>query len=334
MRLSLPSATFPAIRGGIQRDLSVAGGLRMFVDYTNTRFTVELDSSSTPSWRYEQEGIALVNESNGVRVKTSRGRIHADSGTAAHFTLQAEEFGEKLDKVKPIMPMFASNNLGGAIPSGGGAMPVESNNKAEGQQVKFGVKREFKIPPELPAFIGVTGDDGYVEIATNFQTFFEIDIVVNILVAHIFPGAVRFKYEAEALKETIPGTSIQHKVGAKEELQLAIGVIGGPPPTPFLYFWVEFDVFAGIGFVHESEPGEKSVGIGIVFCVKGIVGWPSTIINVASAGITIEGQGVIAFQHGNPFLVLRGTIAVDLTVALFLNVEIEVVDAKLVELEL
>jgi hypothetical protein len=230
--------------------------------------------------------------------------------------------------------MFASDDLGGSLPSGGAPAPLEANNKAEGRKTKFGLKREIAIPPEIPMLIGVTGKDGYLELATDFQTFFSIDLILQILIAHLFPAAARFKYEAEALKETIPGTTHETKVGAKEELQLAIGFIAASPPIPFLFVELEFSIFAGIGFVHENEPGESSVGVGVVFSIKGTASYPSKVINLASAGITVEGQGVFAFRGGDTFLVLKGTVAVDICVALAFNVEFEAPDATLVDMKL
>jgi hypothetical protein len=336
LRLSLPSDTFPAVRvtGGVQRDLSLAGGLRMYVDYTSTKFTVTIDSSAAPSWKYRHDGIAVVTETNGVTAKTTRGRVHADSATAGVFTIEAEEFGKKFDKAKPILPMFASNDLSGSIPSGGAPTPLEGNNKAEGRKVKFGLKREIEIPPEVPMLIGVTGHNGYIEIGTDFQNFFSIDLVVDLLVAHLFPVAARFNYEAEALKETIPGTSIEHKVGAKEELQLAIGLVAGRkwPVLPSL--WLEVKVFAGIGFVHEHAPDESMVGVGAVFMVKGTLSYPNPVTNLASVGITVEGMGVFAFEHGDVFLLLKGTVAAEISVALIFNIEFEIVDMEILKLEL
>jgi hypothetical protein len=332
LRLSLPSATFPAVRvaGPLQRELSSAGGIRMYVDYTDTKFTVHIDSAAAPSWRYAHEGIAFVSQSNGVTVKTTRGRIQADSGAAPLFTLQGEEFGQRLDDAKSIVPMFASNDLGGSLPSGGAPTYLLATSGGGGD-INVRLKREFPIPPELPAFIGLTGVDGSIEIATDFRNFFSIEAIVNINVAHLFPGAVRFKYEAKALKETIPGTSVTRRAGAEEELLLAIG-FSASRKFPVLYFQAEIQAFAGIGFVHEHDPSRSSIGIGVVFSAKGTLSYPNLILNVASVGLQIEGQGVFEFRGDETFLVLKGTIAADITVALFVNIEFEIADATLVEL--
>lgn len=335
LKLSLPSPTFPAIRvtGGSQRDLSLAGGLRMYVDYTNTKFAVTIDSAAATSWAYKHEEIAVVTETNGITAKTTRGRIHADSGAAGVFIIEAEEFGKKFDKVKPILPMFATDDFSGSIPNGGAPSPLEANNKAEGRKVKFGLKREIEIPSEVPMLIGVTGEHGFIEIGTDFQNFFEIDLVVNCLIAHVAPVACRFKYEAEALKETLPGTSHETKVGVKEELQLAIGVVWGYG-TPVFIGWFEAKAFIGFGFVSEHAPDESLVGVGSVYMVNGTFHYPNVLTNLASVGLTVEGVSVFTFEGSDLFLVMKGTIAVELSVALVFNIEFEIVDMEILKLQL
>jgi hypothetical protein len=180
-------------------------------------------------------------------------------------------------------------------------------------------------------FIG-TLDGGKIEIATDFQNFFGIEVVVSIVIAELFPGAVYFKYEAEARKRTLPGTDVKEKVDSKEKLILALGVYAdGDFPivgTPFQLTW---DVFFGIGFTHDAIGGKKAVGLGIVFVVNGSVQYVVATRALAEVGLKVEGQGIIEFRAGDQFIVLRGAISFEITIAFVIDIEWELAEGTVWE---
>ena len=173
-------------------------------------------------------------------------------------------------------------------------LPWDSTPAPSGPHI--GLKLTLPIPPGEDVFIGITKKGGYVEIDTDFQTFFSLDIVVTIAVAVLFPGDVKFIYQAEAIKaaKPLPGTSHTETLGAKESLLLAIGVYGDgeDPDLPPLQF--NYKVFAGIGFAHESKPGEKSVGVGGVYDVQASVQYPIGPIALVEVGN--QSSGTASFR--------------------------------------
>jgi len=130
LRLVLPSATFGAqpVSGNVRRELSAGASTRILSDYTNTRITVALDSLAPQTFRYEQTGVAIVQEKDGVHAKTSRGRFHASSAETTRWTLEAEEFGPLFDRPKNLMPMFSSSDLAGALPPEGATVPLNPSS--------------------------------------------------------------------------------------------------------------------------------------------------------------------------------------------------------------
>ena len=321
LRLVLPSSDFAAVRvaGGVERDLGNSATTRFYVDYTNTRIILSLDSTSVQSWSYEQNGLAIVNESDGARVKTSRGSIFANSSVAPRFILLSEEFGEALDQAKPIMPLFSSSSLAGLIPSGGATVPFDASAAKEAT-VKAGIKVGIGIPENLPLIIGTTLGGGFIELTTNLHSFFSLEVVAPILVMEVFHGSVRFKYEAEALKQPLPGSSFNVASGTKKSLILAVGAFA-EGDFPLSVFQLNFKVFFGLGFIHENKPGEKSVSVAAFFSAQGSVEFPIGPITLAEAGLKVEGQGTIRSEGGDQVLELKGKIAFELTVALFLDIE-------------
>jgi hypothetical protein len=307
------------------------------VDYTKTVITVSLESTSTPSWTYAQDGIALVHESNGSNLKTSRGRILASSVSASKFTLQNEEFGEVLNPVKGIMPLFDSVSLGGNLPAGGATAPLDSTPEAEpAVDVKAGFKLELEIPPGEDLFIGVTADKGYIELETDFRSFFSVDIVVPILVGLILPGAVKFTFDAETIKaaKTLPGASGPRVLGSKESLLLAVGLYaaGEDPSLPPLQ--LNYKVFVGAGFTYNSKPGQTAVGLAFVYDAQGSVQYPIGKLALVEAAIKLQGQvGIEIRTGGHVFGVLRGKLAFELTIALFIDIEFDLPDFTLAEIK-
>jgi hypothetical protein len=204
LRLVLPSTIrqgFHAIQvaGGAQRDLGTSATTRIYVDYTNTQITVSLDPTSAQPWSFEQTGLAIVQESDGSVLKTSRGTIFADNSTAPRFTLKSDEFGETLAQVKPIMPFFSSGLLGGVIPSEGITRPLNAVGEPKERSLKIGLKLKTGIPENIFLFIGHTGDNGSIEVNTDLTKFFSLEAKILVRVFDIFPADIYFKYEVEVL---------------------------------------------------------------------------------------------------------------------------------------
>ena len=337
LRLVLPTATFAAqpVSGNLRRELSTGSSTRLLADYTNTRITVLLDSSAPNSFSYDETGVALVQEEDGVHAKTSRGRFHASSVETTRWTLEAEEFGPLFDTPKNIMPMFASSNLAGSLSPGGSTVPLDTTAEAHGPNPKIGVRIKWDVPEHQPMFIGTT-TGGHIEGVTDFQSFGSIEAVVGICVAKVFPGGVFFKFESKALKRpAAPGSDNKLKAGSEQKLILSIGVYKDGhfllTPYPLEAHWA---IFVGIAFTHDAKPGEKSVGVGIVFIASGSVQYPPGKFSLAEVGVKVEGQGLIEFRGGNQFLILKGSIALEFTVAYVLDIEWEIVEGTVYESEI
>lgn len=336
LRLVLPSATFAAqpVSGKMRRELSLGSSTRLLADYTNTRITVLLDSSAPKAFTYDETGVALVQEENGVHAKTSRGHFHASSAEAAGWTLEAEEFGPLFDNVKSFMPMFASFDLAGTLPPKGATAPLETTEEPSGPNPKIGLKISKDVPKGQPMYIGTT-TGGKIEIGTDFQNFFSIEAVVGIMIPGSFPGGVYFKYEATALKRALqPGSDKKVKAGSKETLVLAIGVYkeGDFLLTPYP-LQVNWTIFAGFAFTHLSKPGQVSVGVGITFVANGTVQYPPGEFTLAEVGVKVEGQGLIEFRAGDKFLILKGSLSIEITVAMFLDMEWEIAEGTIGEVQ-
>ena len=66
----------------------------------------------------------------------------------------------------------------------------------------------------------------------------------------------------------------------------------------------------------KPKPGEKkSVGVGIIFVASGSVQYPSGEFALAEVGVKVEGQGLIEIRGDDQFLVLKGNIAIEITIA-------------------
>jgi hypothetical protein len=338
LRLVLPVPRFPAslVGGGKTRELGNSATTRFYVDYTNTQISLALDSVSAPSWTYKQEGLAIVHEDSGARVKTTHGKICASSVSAPRFTLQAEEFGEVLSPVKQVLPLFGSLSLGGSIPNDGATAPLDSTPARDSFiKTKAGLKISQPIPPGLPVFVGTT-TDGDIELETDFHTFFSLDIVVTLAVALVFPGAGKFTYEVEGINaaKPLPGTSHTPQIDSKQSLLLAIGVYGDGEDDTLAPIQFDYKVFAGFAFTYESKPGEKSVGIGGVYDVQASLQYPVEVALV-EAGIKVQGQILLELRTGgHVFGVLKGRVAFELIVALILDIEFDLPDFTIAEIKL
>jgi hypothetical protein len=296
---------------------------------------VALDSSAPQSWQYEETGVAIVQEENGVLAKISRGAFRASSSEAARFTHEHEEFGDLFAQPKTFMPMFATADLAGTLPPTGATATVDTASKPEGPNPKIGLKYSKDVPANVPMYIGET-TGGKIEIATNFQSFFSIEAVVGIRVEHAFPGGVYFKYEAQTLKQKpLPGSDEKIESGHKDQIIFALGVYkdGNFPLDPYP-LEVNWYVFAGIGFTFEAKLGEKSVGVGIAFVASGSVQYPQGKFALAEVGVKVEGQGLLEFRGGDKFLVLKASLSIELTVAFLFDIEWEVVEGTVGEIEI
>ena len=314
-----------------RREISQGASIRTFSDYTNTRFTIALDSSAPKSWSYEQIGVAMVQELDGVHAKTSHGIFHASSTEAIRWTLVQEEFGDLFAEPKTLFPLFNSGvTPGPGLPSGVATVPLETSKESEGPNPKIGLRLELDIEKGIPTFIGHT-TGGHLEIITDFQRFFSMEVVIGIAIAEIFPEVAFFKMEFEALRrKALPHSDTTVRAGSKAELVLAIGVyISDKHPVPFPFpHQFNWDIFIGIGFALERSPGEKSVGLGIIFQASGSVQYPLGFA-LAEVGVNVEGQGLISFQDGDTFIVCKGSLSIEITVAFLLDIEWEIVEGEI-----
>jgi hypothetical protein len=329
LRLTMPSATFPARRVSNEprRELSRGASIRTFVDYTDTRFTLRLDSRAPQTWTYEQTGVAIIQERDRVHVRTSHGIFRASSTEAVRWILTREEFGDLFAEAKTLLPLLRTGISGpGTFPTGGGivipdtAMPPLTI--AEGPNPKIGFRIEKEIPDKVPVFIGVTLG-GSVEIIFLFEEFFSLEVVVGILVAGIFPAGGLLKFESETLRHPRSNVSARDKL----EFVLAIGIqVEGEfqalVPFPHRYNW---KIFLGIGFAVETGQG---VGVGIIFQASGTVQYPGEV-SLVEVGVNVEGQGLLSFDNGDTFIVCKGSLSIEITVAFLLDIEWEITEGEI-----
>jgi hypothetical protein len=333
LRLALPSSTFPAERvsGDPRRELSNSTPIRTFADYAATRFALTLDSSLPQPWSFKQEGVAIVQEREGVVAMTSHGTFRASSEETIRWTLVREDFGAAFAEPKALFPLLSNGvTSGSGLPSGGATVPLSTTEKPEGPNPKIGLRWEFEIPEGVPTFIGHT-TGGHIEIITDFQRHFSLEVVVGIAVAVVFPAGALLKVEFEALRRhVLPGNDNTVEVGPKSELTLAIGVyVENHYPVPFPFpLQFNWEVFLGIGFAIEGQPGTTSIGIGIIFQAAGSVQYPHGFALV-EVGVKVEGQGLIAFENDDTFIVCKGSLAIEITVAFILDIEWEIVEGEI-----
>jgi hypothetical protein len=50
--------------------------------------------------------------------------------------------------------------------------------------------------------------------------------------------------------------------------------------------------------------------------------------------VKVEGQGLIEFRGGDQFLILKGSLAIEITIAFVLNIEWEIVEGTVYETEI
>ena len=335
LRLMLPQATFAAapVAGGLHRELNASSSDRQYVDYTKTQITVRLDSTAAKTWEYSETDVAIVYFTDGGHVKTSRGRYVGSSLERARFTLETEEYGSAMDPAKSL-ELFSSTSMLGGLGGGGGTAPLNTA-EGEGPNPKYGLRFEhkFPLPKGVPCGIGVvTG--GYVEIGTDFTRYFKLDVVLATAVVLIFPVAGKLKYEVEALRKPVtPGSSSTIKAGSKTELTLAIGLYTDGEKR-FGAFEVEWRLFVGIGFVLESKPSGLSVGVGFVFFASLSIAYTHKKFPLVEAGVTVEGQALLWFEDGEAYLLCRGKLAFELTVAFVLDIEYELPEAEIAKQKL
>jgi hypothetical protein len=213
-------------------------------------------------------------------------------------------------------------------------VPIEATEAEHGPNPKIGIRIAKEVPKRVPMYIGVT-TGGHIEMVTDFRNFVSIEALVGILVKPGFPGGVFFKFESKALKRpAAPGSDIKLKAGSEQELVLAIGFYkeGDFHLTPCLE--AHWSIFAGIAFTHEAKPGEHSCGVGIIFIASGAVHYPSGEFALAEVGVKVEGQGLIEFRGGDQFLILKGSIALEITLAVLLEIEWEIVEGTICESEI
>jgi hypothetical protein len=336
-RLSLPAFATQLVSGGARRQLSRGVPTSIFADYTDTRFTIKLDPAAVVSWSYEQSGVKIVHERNGLEAMTSQGAFRASSSEATRWILWRQVFGDAFAEAKDLLPLLkngisspVAGPPGGAImiPRGNDTAPLSAFKKAE--RNKFGVHLEFAIPENIPLLIGRT-DGGKVEISFLFEKFFKLEVLLEFRLFELFPGKALLKYEAEQLERHI-GSNLPN-VGVEEKLILAIGfgTHGSFRPVPFVE--VEVELFIGIGFAQESRPDRAEVGIAIVFQISGSAKClpEETIVE---AGIKVEGLGLFEERGGKTVIVCKGTLSIEITVAFLLDIDWEVADWEFAALEI
>ncbi len=299
LRLEPPSLSFAAKRvsGGPRREILRASSIRTFSDYTSTHFTIMLDSAASPSWSYEQTGVAMVQELDGVHAETSHGIFSASSTRAIRWTLIHEEFGELFEEAKTILPLLKDGigapvvglpGGGLAIPSGNATAPVRTSED-DGPIPKIGLKIDIEISSRHPAvnrqYRGWRRQDhpeprirlaGGQSRVTSFG---------------VFSVTALFKFEHEALRREVHN----YRTGAKRTAHPGDRLSIRPsrssvPPT----FMAKFEGFIGIGFASKSRPGERRMGLAIIYQASGSFALvpPGTDVELAEVGVNVEGLGI------------------------------------------
>jgi hypothetical protein len=334
LRLTLPSATFPAatLSGKPERELVASPTSRMYTDETDTRITVSIDPSAPVPWSYEQTGIAIVKDADGFsRLLTTRGSIRASAAQPPTFTLEPFEFGPALDPAKPFVP-FLRHGCVSPKPGGGCDYPSppldQLYGEAEPSKVKFGGKFEGGIPLDVPFFFGKI-KEAVVEVFVCPGIFEEFEITAAIQVL-FFEGVVYFKFESEAqerkaLPEAPPGTKKTIEAGRLQTLTFAVGVEAAGAIPLSAAAELEGKFFLGAGF--KRQPGGTSVDLGLVYYAKLSLSLRDPLPDVFSAGVTLEGIAYLVRRGQDTVAVVEVTIALEVTCA-FYGFEIELAEEK------
>jgi hypothetical protein len=163
-----------------------------------------------------------------------------------------------------------------------------------------------------------------------------------------FPGGVLFKFEVVALtKKRFPASEAERTGDAKLEIVLAIGLYGGtgtkrrrpgepeqPDPDEFKTgFKFEWEVFVGIGFTYEHAP-VSSFGLGIIVMASGSAQYLIVGRKFAEVGLNFEGQATISFEGDKKYILCKGSIAVEITIAFVINIEWESPDQEVLKEEI
>ncbi len=309
----------------------------IFVDYTDTRFTIALDSAASESWSYHQSGVAIVQRRSGLDAMTSKGVFRASSAEATRWTLLRQVFGDTFADAKNLMPLMKHGISSPAAGSPGGSIVVPPGNetvplamfKAEDAKLKSGGRLEFTIPEGIPIFIGRT-EGGKVEIIFGFQKFFKLEVSLQFRILEIFPGNALFKYECAQLRREIGSSKVA--AGFEEKLILAIGV-GFDHTVVVVPFAFEWEFFLGIGFAQESRPDRARVGTAIIYQASGSVQCPPEI-PIVEVGIKVEGQAFATERNGETVIVCIGSLSIEITVAFLLDIEWEIVEGEICSLNI
>jgi hypothetical protein len=269
----------------------------------------------------------VVLEEDGVHAKTSRGRFHASSVETTRWTLEAEEFGPLFDTPKRMMPMFTSSDLFGDIPPGGITVPLETTEGAHGPKIGLKIKSELPhmLHLKIKGIFKITG--GEIDIGTDFNNFYSIEARLDMVFFEVMPASFFFKYEAHGLR------GLRRTPGSDKKLILAIGAYGEGDFLLTLSLEAHWTIFVGIAFTDIAKPGEKnSLGFGIIFIVSGSVQYPPGQFALAEVGVKVEGQGLIEDRGGgSQFLILKGSIAIEITIAYLLEIEWEIAEGTVYE---
>ena len=190
-------------------------------------------------------------------------------------------------------------------------------------------------------FATITG--GHIEIKLNLwdykSHYFSMEVVIAAVFFKVFPLSFFFKMELETLRRpTYMGSQSMVSAGNKREVILAVGMYAKSEfaiatPFPLKFKW---EVFIGIGLLEEkSESGKQEFHGVIVFKAAGSVSYPGEAALV-EAGLEVEGQCLIVKgpPGGTDVLVCRGKLAIELCVAVLLEIEWEIAEGKVLELPL
>ena len=153
-RLSLPAFTAQLVSGGARREVSRGVPTSIFADYSDTRFAIKLDSAAAESWSYEQSGVAIVYERNGLNAMTSEGVLRASSSEATRWILWRQVFGDVFADAKDLLPLLkrgisspVAGPPGGAIiiPRGNDTVPL-SAFESDGCETQTGCAAGIRNP--------------------------------------------------------------------------------------------------------------------------------------------------------------------------------------------
>ncbi|MGB7839875.1 MAG: hypothetical protein WBL40_17380, partial [Terrimicrobiaceae bacterium] len=128
-RLTLPAFAAQLVSGNSRRELARGVSTSILVDYTDTRFTIALDSAASESWSHHQSGVAIVQRRSGLDAMTSKGVFRASSAEATRWTLLRQVFGDTFADAKNLMPLMKHGISGPAAGSPGGSIVVPPGNE-------------------------------------------------------------------------------------------------------------------------------------------------------------------------------------------------------------